>query len=230
MAFIQFSSFTGTIYMNNPTQLMTILIVTDNRMFSIAIRAIIKNQYPEGTFVETASLREAVELSQVPPFQAMILDIGAAEAKNATLIDDFKKAYPQAAILVNLGDQTQYMYKFIRAGVTALFSNKSLPEEINEGLRHAETNTRYISSDIQQLLLFHIIEKPINRKLTKREELVADLLVANKSHQEVATITGTSSKSVGYYKRRIFQKLEVGNLLDLAVRLNKVLINKESDK
>lgn len=209
---------------------MTILIVTDNHLFSLALRAIIKNQYPNGTIVETDRLQNAVGLSQATEIHAMILDIGAADAKNTDLIDDFKKANPQAAVLVNLGDQTQFMYKFIRAGAMALFSNKSLPEEIKEGLKHAESHVRYISSDIQQELLFHIVEKPINRTLTKREELMADLLVANKSHQEVAAITGTSSKSVGYYKRRIFQKLEVGNLLDLAVKLNKVLINKESGK
>lgn len=207
---------------------MTILIVTDNHLFSLALHAIIKHQYPEGTIVETDRLRNAIGLSQVSKIDAMFLDISADDAKNTDLIDDFKKANPQAAVLVNLGDQTQFMYKFIRAGVTALFSNKSLPEEINEGLRHAENHTRYISSDIQQQLLFHIVAKPINRTLTKREELMADLLVANKSHQEVAAITGTSSKSVGYYKRRIFRKLEVGNLLDLAVKLNKVQINKES--
>lgn len=208
---------------------MTILIVTDNHLFSLALRAVIKNQYPAGSIVETDRLRNAVELSQMSQIRAMILDIGAADAKNTDLIEDFKKANPQAAILVNLGDQTQFMYKFIRAGVTALFSNKSLPEEINEGLRHAESHTKYISSDIQQQLLFHIIEKPINRTLTKLEEFMADLLVTNKSHQDVAVIAGTSSKSVGYYKRRIFQKLEVGNLLDLAVKLNKVLINKKSN-
>lgn len=208
---------------------MTILVITDNHLFSLALRAIIKNQYPDGTIVETDRLRSAIGLSQASKVDAIFLDISAVDAKNTDLINDFKKENPQAAVLVNLGDQTEFMYKFIRAGVTALFSNKSLPEEINEGLRHAESHTKYISSDIQQQLLFHIIEKPFNRTLTKREEFMADLLLANKSHQEVAAIAGTSPKSVGYYKRRIFQKLEVGNLIDLAVKLNKVLINKKSN-
>lgn len=207
---------------------MKTIVVTDNHLFSIAIRTVIKYQYPDSPIVETDTIRNAIELSKASKFQVMILDIGAADAKDTALIHSFKTANPQAAVLVNLGDQTQFMYKFIRAGVTALFSNKSLPEEINECLRHAENNTKYISSDIQQQLLFHIIEKPINRTLTKREELMANLLITNKSHQKVATITGTSSKSVGYYKRRIFQKLEVDNLLDLAVKLNKVLVNKEN--
>ena len=206
---------------------MTILIVTDNHLFSLAIRTIIKSQYPDIPIFETDTIRNAIELAQVSKFRAMILDIGAADAKEIVSIDNFKKANPQTAILVNLGDQPQFMYKFIRAGVTALFSNKSSPEEINEGLRHAENNTRYISSDIQQQLLFHIIEKPINQTLTKREEFVADLLAGNKSHQQIALITGTSSKSVGYYKRRIFQKLEVDNLVDLAIKLNKVSITRE---
>lgn len=207
---------------------MTILIVTGNHLFSIAIRSVVKSQYPDSAILEADTVRNAIGLSQASKSNAMILDVSATDAKDTILLDIFKKTNPHTAILVNLGDQTQFMYKFIRAGVTALFSSKSLPEEITEGLRHAENNTRYISSDIQQQLLFHLIEKPINRTLTKREELMADLLITNKSHQEVAVITGTTSKSVGYYKRRIFQKLDVGNLMDLAVKLNKILINKES--
>ncbi len=209
---------------------MTILIVTDNQLFSIAIRTVVQSQYPNSAIYQTNTVRNAIELSQEPKCGIMILDIGVADATNTALLEDFRKVNPQAAILVNLGDQTQFMYKFIRAGVTALFSNKSAPEEIHEGLRHAENKIRYISSDIQQQLLSHIIEKPINRTLTKREELVADLLVENRSHREVALITGTTSKSVGYYKRRIFEKLEVGNLVDLAIKLNKVFVNKGSNR
>ncbi|SEJ37839.1 DNA-binding response regulator, NarL/FixJ family, contains REC and HTH domains [Dyadobacter sp. SG02] len=206
---------------------MTILIVTDNHLFSMAIRAVVKKQYPDGIIVETTTVRNAIEVSPVYECQAMILDAGAADAKDTVLLGNFKNANPHTAILVNLGDQTQFMYTFIRAGATALFSNKSLPEEIHEGLRRAENNTRYISSDIQQQLLSHITEKPLNQTLTKREELMADLLVTNKSHQEIAVIAGGSSKSVGYYKRKIFQKLEVDNVVDLAIKLNKVLVNKK---
>lgn len=204
---------------------MTILIVTNNHLFSIAIRTVIKNQYPDCAVIETNTVRNAIELST--DCHSMILDAGVADAKDTVLLGNFKRANPRAAILVNLGDQPQFMYTFIRAGVTALFSNKSLPEEISEGLRRAETHTRYVSSDIQQLLLFHITEKPVNQTLTKKEELMADLLVTNKSHQEIAVITGGTPKSVGYYKRKIFQKLEVGSLVDLAIKLNKVLVNKE---
>lgn len=206
---------------------MTILIVTDNHLFSMAIRAVVKNQYADGVIVETSTVRNAIELSRVYAFRTMILDAGAADAKDTLLLGHFKNENPGTAILVNLGDQTHFMYTFIRARVTALFSNKSLPEEIREGLRRAESNTRYVSSDIQQQLLSHITERPLNQTLTKREELMADLLITQRSHQEIAVIAGGTSKSVGYYKRKIFQKLEVDNLVDLAIKLNKVLVNKE---
>ena len=206
---------------------MTILIVTDNHLFSIAIRSVIKSEDPESLIDETDSLRNAIEYSTRQKFRAMILDASAADAKDVTLLGTFRKQNPETAILVNLGEQTQLMYRFIRAGVAALFSNKSLPEEINEGLRRAEMNVRFVSADIQQQLLSHIVEKPVNQKLTKREELMADLLVINKSHQEIAVITGASPKSVGYYKRKIFRKLEVDNIVELAIKLNRVLVNKE---
>lgn len=208
---------------------MTILIVTDNHLFSIAIRTVIKSEYPQGNIDETNSLRSAIEHSSGQKFQAMILDASAADAKDTALLGTFRRANPETAILVNLGEQTQFMYTFIRAGVAALFSNKSLPEEINEGLRRAEKNVRFVSADIQQQLLSHIAEKPLNQKLTKREEVMADLLVVNKSHQEIAIITGATPKSVGYYKRKIFRKLEVDNIVELAIKLNRVLINKDNN-
>lgn len=206
---------------------MTILIVTNNQMFSIAIRTIIKSEYPEIVIVETDSLRNAIEHATRQGLRAMILDASIADAKDTVMLTNFKNAHPKTPVLVNLGDQTQFMYTFIRAGVTALFSNKSLPGEINEGLRRAEKNIRYVSADIQQQMLSHIAEKPLNQKLTKKDEVMADLLVANKSPQEIAIITGANAKSVGYFKRKIFRKLEVDNLVDLAIKLNKVLVNNE---
>ncbi|WP_026629207.1 LuxR C-terminal-related transcriptional regulator [Dyadobacter alkalitolerans] len=206
---------------------MTILIVTDNHLFSLAIRTIINNQYPDAVIIETPIVQDAIGVSYGTTFQVMILDVSAADAKDTALLLNYKKANPHTAVLVHLGDQTQLMYKFIRAGVTALFSNKSSPAEINEGLRRAESNTRFISADIQEHLLFYITEKPINHTLTKREEIMADLLVAKNSYEQIAVIAGTTSKSVGYYKRKIFEKLEVDNIVDLAIKLNKVVINKE---
>lgn len=209
---------------------MTALIVTDNHLFSIAIQEVIKINYPNACIVETNTLRKAIDSLLRPKCQMMILDIGVADAMDRALLDNFRKVNPQAAVLINLGDRSELMYKFIKAGVTALFSNKSSAEDIKEGLRSAENNMKYLSSDIQQQLLSHIIAKPINQTLNKREELVADLLLADHSHGQIALIAGITIKSVAYYKRRIFEKLEVKNLLDLALKLDKVMLTKAGAK
>jgi DNA-binding CsgD family transcriptional regulator len=72
---------------------------------------------------------------------------------------------------------------------------------------------------ISQILLSHIAAGPENRGLSRKERLVADLLVANKTSRDIALIAEIEPKALAHYKRRIFQKLQVHSLLELSVKL-----------
>ncbi|MGN7890334.1 DNA-binding response regulator [Dyadobacter sp. 22481] len=206
---------------------MTILIVTDNPLFTIGLRSVIKSDYPDVEILETDSVQNSIGLSVPQQVQMLILDVGVIDGKDTVLLKRFKKLNKQASVLVHLGNEFEYMYPFIRAGADGLFSKTSKPSEISQALRTVFAKSRFVSDDIQQLLLSDITFKQTNRGLTKRERLLAGLLVANKHHDEIASIAGINPKTVSSYKRRIFEKLGVRDITQLTNMLHKLGTAKE---
>ncbi|GGH55588.1 DNA-binding response regulator [Dyadobacter endophyticus] len=207
---------------------MTILIVTDNPLFSIGLRSVIENEYPDAKILETDTVQNCQGLCSPDEAQMMILDVGVIDGKDTTLLKRFKKLNKQASVLVNLGNEFEYIYPFIKAGANGLFSKKSSPYEISKALKTAFTKSRFVSDDIQQLLLADISSNRTNRTLTKRERLLAGLLIANRPHDEIASIAGINPKTVSSYKRRIFEKLRINDITQLTYVLRKLETVKES--
>lgn len=201
---------------------MTILIVTDNPIFTIGLRSVIKSEYPDAMILETDTVQNCLRLSSQQEAQMMILDVGVVDGKDTALLKRFKKLNKQVSVLVNLGDEFEYIYPFIKAGANGLFSKKSSPSEISKALKTGFTKSRFVSDDIQQILLADISSNQTNRALTKRERLMAGLLVAEKPHDEIASITGINPKTVSSYKRRIFEKLQVHDITQLTSMLRKL--------
>jgi len=143
---------------------MAILIVTDNPTLNIGLRTIIIGEFPDITIFEAETLQKTLVLTSNQPVNIVVLDAGVADGKNIALLDTFKKANPQAAVIVYLGDEFEYIYAFARAGITALISRKSDAVEVAEALHRASKRLRFISFDIQQILLSDIAAGPENRR------------------------------------------------------------------
>lgn len=198
---------------------MTILIVTDNPALNIGLRTIIIGEFPDITILEAETLQKT--LNSAPSAGMMILDAGVPDAKDMTLLDTFMKTHPQTAVVLYLSDAFEYIYAFARAGIIALISRKSDAVEIAEALHSASEGVRYISFDIQQRLLSHLAGGPESRELSRKERLVADLLLANKTNRDISLIAEIEPRALAHLKRRIFQKLEVQSLSELGVKLGR---------
>lgn len=205
---------------------MTILIVTDNPLFTIGMRSVIEGVLMSARIYETDSLQNSLTLDPEAPFLLMVLDATVRDGKDIYTLRTFKKKYPQAAVFVNLGEQIEFMYTYIRAGVKGLFSKTSTRDEIAEALRTSDSKKRFIGGDVQELLLTHLSGENTNHELTRRERLVADLLVENKSRNDIAIIVGIKPQTVSLYKRKIFDKLHVRNVTELGIKLRKLLVVK----
>ncbi|MBO9613372.1 MAG: response regulator transcription factor [Dyadobacter sp.] len=139
---------------------MAILIVTDNPTLNIGLRTIIIGEFPDITIFEAETLQKTLALNFGQPVNIVVLDAGVADGKNIALLDTFKRAYPQAAVVVYLGDEFEYIYAFAKAGITALISRKSDAVEVAEALHRAHKRLRFVSFDIQQILLSDIAAGP----------------------------------------------------------------------
>ncbi|KAA0993380.1 response regulator transcription factor [Dyadobacter aurulentus] len=204
---------------------MTILIVTDSPLFEVGLQAIIKSEFSEAQILQTNTLKSSIALSAGKPVHMMLLDASVDDGKDTNLLKAFKQS-SKALVMVHLGDELVYIYPFIRAGANGLLSKKCTSAEICEGIKKVSKNLPFVSSEIQQLLLSHITSDKViaSQGLTKKESQLAELIATTKTRNEIAAIAGINPQTVTTYKRKIFQKLMVNNILELNIKLKKLTV------
>ena len=200
---------------------MAILIVTDNPVLNIGLRSIIISEFPDYQILESDTLQNSLSLDQKEQISTLVLDAGVSDGKDASLLDSFRESNPDAAVVVHLGDDFQYIYAFIRKGIHALISKKSDAVEIVEAIRVARKKARFIGFDVQQVLLSHIAADPASRQLTRKERLVADLLCADIPYRQIAEAAKITPENVAEYRHAIFEKLQVHSIDELTLKLTR---------
>lgn len=201
---------------------MNILIVSDNPIFTLGLRSTILTKFVRTGFMEVCSLQAANIAIGNYPFNVMILDaVSARDSKVVKHIKSIRTGYPNLPILVDLGSQLADSHFYIRLGVNAVISNSASPAEIVRAVEALSTGLqkKFVSQDIEQLLLFQLTSNPMTDLLTKRERILANLLVSSKSRTEIARIAGINPNTVSAYKRIIFEKLGIQSVSELNLKL-----------
>jgi len=201
---------------------MNILIVSDNPIFALGLRSTIVTKFVRTGFVEVSSLQAAHIAIGNYPFNVMILDaVSATDSKIVKHIKNIRARCPDLPILVDLGDQLADSHFYIRLGVNAVVSNSAAPAEIVQAVEALVTGVRkkFVSQDVEQLLLFQLTSNSMTDVLTKRERIIANLLISTKSRAEIARIAGINPNTVSAYKRIIFQKLGIQSVSELTLKL-----------
>ncbi|WP_353718326.1 response regulator transcription factor [Dyadobacter sp. 676] len=204
---------------------MNILVVSDNPLFSLGLRSTIISKFPLTTFFEANSLQRACGATGHTRFDLMVLDaVSTKDSKTVELIKQIKEQLPAPAILVDLGDQLADLHFYIRLGANAFVSARATPGEVQEAvtLLAADPNNKYVSSDIEQLLLSQLTSNSVTIRLTSKEKIIANLLISSKPRSEIAQIAGINPNAVSTYKRVIFEKLGIGNISQLRAKLQPV--------
>ncbi|WP_353721114.1 response regulator transcription factor [Dyadobacter sp. 676] len=201
---------------------MHILIVSDNPIFTLGLRSTIATRFFQASFMEVASLQAAGIAIENHPFNLMILD--AVSAKDSKIVKHVKNILDRCAdlpILVDLGDQLADSHFYIRLGASAVVSNSATPAEILQAVEVLVTGRqkKFVSQDIEQLLLFQLTSNSLTGLLTQRERIIANLLISGKPRAEIARIAGISPNTVSVYKRIIFEKLGIQSLPELIPKL-----------
>jgi len=201
---------------------MNILIISDNPVFSLGLRSTIAARFPLTIFFEVNSLQLADHIIRQQDFEIMILDaVSTHDSKSVQLVRGIREDFPDLGILVDLGDESLDVHFYIRLGANAFVSSKASAVELQSAVIALASNpqSKYVSSDIEQLLLSQLTSSCETIRLTVKEKLIARLLVSSRSRNEIAQTVGINPNSVSNYKRIIFEKLRVASIPQLKAKM-----------
>ncbi len=173
---------------------------------------------------EAISFEGALETCASHSLDLIILDIDIPGGTDADMIPQFKRIQPNVKILVCTGyDEKKYALEYIAAGASGFVSKSSERPKMRLAIETVLENKRYVSDVIQQRFLEEIYQKTTDSAissdtphLSTREEEIMKLILDGKWRKEIASLLKISPNTVSTYKARIFEKMKVSNVFELA--------------
>lgn len=165
------------------------------------------------------SLLQVQEKIETLPIDILITDAHFPDGNSLSIIPKLKELKPDLKILVFSGlEEDTYALKFLNAGVKGFVSKLSEEEEVKTAIQNIVFDGEYLSTKTKALLLDSIRNpkstNPISL-LSERELEIANLYAQGLGNLEIANQLNLKQNTVSTVKKRIFEKLQIENLVEL---------------
>jgi two-component system invasion response regulator UvrY len=198
-----------------------ILLVDDHAIVRKGIKSIIAEHLPSNEVDEAGSEQEIIQRMKQKQYHLILLDLQIPDTDFSKLMEWIQVRSPEANILIfSLHAEEMYGLRCLHMGAKGFLSKSASNEEIIYAISKVLNGEKYLSQKLSELLIDSAYnpnapENPFDR-LSQREMEIVTQLEKGKSLTEISQILKIQYSTVNTYKRRIFEKLNVRSVLDLA--------------
>ncbi|TDE13184.1 response regulator transcription factor [Dyadobacter psychrotolerans] len=204
---------------------MNILIIEDHPLIRMGLKILISQSDPAATITQSRTFPEGLASLDTERFDIVILDIDIPGGQNIGMIDLIRGKQRDILILIHSGyDEQVYAMPYLQAGADGFLSKQTSQDEFDIAFNSLITKGKYASYTVQQIMLNNIGETSTAKNpimsLSPQEMRVMQLLVEGKWTKEIAAILNIKENTVSTFKRRIFDKLGVTDLIELSKKVS----------
>lgn len=198
---------------------ITFLIADDHSLMRQGVIFLIEDLEINCELNQANSLLQVQEKIETLPIDILITDAHFPDGNSLSIISKLKELKPDLKILVFSGlEEETYALKFLNAGVNGFISKLSEEDEVKNAIQKVIFEGEYLSEKTKTLLLDSIRNpkstNPISL-LSERELEIANLYAQGFGNLEIANQLDLKQNTVSTVKKRIFEKLEIENLVEL---------------
>lgn len=195
------------------------LLADDHSLIRQAITFLIEDLELNSEITYAINLSQVIEKIESSPIDIAIIDAHFPDGNSLSIIPEIKKIKPNIKILILTGiDEKANALKFINAGANGFLSKMSDEEVIESAISKMISDGEYLSSTTQALLLESLrnpsFSNPL-QQLTERELEIAKLYAKGLGNLEIANKLDIKQNTVSTLKKRIFDKLNIDNIVEL---------------
>lgn len=196
------------------------LLADDHSLIRQALSILLEDIGIEGAVSQASNLSQVMDVVNSEPIDIAIIDAHFPDGNSMTIIPEIKKINPGVKILVYTGvDEKAQSLKFINAGADGFLSKMAEEEETKLAILQMLETGQYLSP-ITQALLMSALQNPQLadplKTLTDRELEIAELYGQGLGNLEIANRLSLKQNTVSTVKKRIFEKLNIENIVELA--------------
>jgi len=197
-----------------------ILIADRYPIFRLGIRQLIEERMLTGQIDEVDSEPALFTYIKKSNYQLILVDIAVADKDARTLIRKINLLAPAVPVLVFAsGDEMIFAAQALHAGAKGYIQKTAANHEMQTAISKLIAGKFYIGSSVTEDLVIKpgksVACKPFGM-LSRRETEVARHLVNGISVGDISGLLSVSYITVHTLKKRIFEKLRVKNLIELA--------------
>ncbi|MEM0999223.1 MAG: response regulator transcription factor [Bacteroidota bacterium] len=208
--------------MNTPTPIH-IVIADDHRMFAQGLQAILEDipAFKIGACLPNGKALLAHLESLDPPADVVLMDISMPEMDGLEATARLKGKWPQTSVIVlTMHKEPGLVRKILEAGADGFVLKNTGKAELETAIRTVARGDTYYSKEVIDTIMHSFrfpneTPGPNKIKITRREREVLQLIVQEKTAQEIADALCISQHTVDSHRKNLLSKLGVRNTAGL---------------
>ena len=204
-----------------------VLIADDHSLFREGLRSLLEDQSDVEIVGEAEDGLEATKLVPKLNPTVVLMDINMPVVDGVEATRMILKKNPSVGIIIlTMYPQDEYVIQALKAGAKAYLLKDTRSRKLLEVIRTVHQGQAVISAEMTDRLLneFRRLadeqeeEKPAYQPLTEQERKILTRVADGASNKDIATDLNLSERTVKNYLSIIFQKLQVNNRTEAAIR------------
>lgn len=199
--------------------MLRVLIADDHAVVRRGLRQVLADESDIKVIGEAQNSQELLALARRNPCDLIVLDISMPGRNGLDALKELRKEFPKTAILVlSMYPEDQYAVQAFRAGASGYLTKESAPEELVLAIRKVVRGGRYVSATLAEKLALDLSANrngALHDTLSAREFQILCMIGSGKSVTAIADELALSVKTIGTYRARILEKMEMRNNAEL---------------
>jgi DNA-binding NarL/FixJ family response regulator len=200
-----------------------IAIVEDNRVIRESLIEFVHSD-PEFTCVcSCATAEEALKLIPKHQPEIILMDVQLPKMSGIECTAQLKQLLPGLhIIMVTVYEDTERIFKALRAGACGYLLKRCTPEELLAAVREVRQGGAPMSREIARKVIFSF-QEPLAvaaemEDLSPREREILELLAAGFPNKQIADRLGLTDGTVRWHLRHVYNKLHVRSRTEAALK------------
>jgi DNA-binding NarL/FixJ family response regulator len=198
--------------------IIKIVIVEDHPIFRMGMKELINREKDLEVVGDAETVAGALDLIESQRPDLVIVDLSLKESNGIELVKEIQHNYKNIACLVlSMHDEALHAERCLTAGARGYIMKHEASESVVRAIRHIMSGHIHVSPGIMSTILnkFQKQPDPVSasplKRLTDREFEIFRLIGQGLSSKEIAVQLAISIKTVGTYRERIKEKLDLKN-------------------
>ncbi|PTD96874.1 response regulator [Pseudothauera lacus] len=206
-------------------RVLSLLVVDDHMIIRRGLIQILSEAPAIGDIREAADGAAALRALRERAVDVMLLDIALGERDGLDVLKTVRTEFPGVGVvMLSVYPESQFGVRAIRAGAGAYLNKGCSPEALLDAIVRVGSGGVYLTPGIAELLARSVRsndDRAPHESLSNREFQVLELLARGHSVSDIAVQLSLSANTISTYRARIFDKLQVRSIVELANYANR---------